>query len=172
MCITKWKTASLKTMNNVLDFNNLFISKGPYCQNWYVLLCSFLKIEYFIHFIYLYIFPIRESYTAAYMKQENCVLLSRVNKILWNKIMKVCYSLKTEVFQGKFHNAFCSLRDLLKLSLWNCLGVCFLLDHGLVLVLANLTMISSMILRGLMQWHFWETVSLIFSCIFFPYSFA
>lgn len=81
--------------------------------------------------------------------------------------MNSCYSLKAEVFQGIFHNDICSLRDLLKLSLWNCLRVCFLLDH--VLVLANLTMISCMILRELMQWHFWETVALIFlSCIFFP----
>lgn len=29
MCITKWRTASLKTMNNVLDFDNRYISKGP-----------------------------------------------------------------------------------------------------------------------------------------------
>lgn len=117
----------------------------------------------------LYIFPLRQSYIAAYMKWENCVLLSRVNCILWNKIT-VYHSLKTEVFQGKFHNAFCSWRDLLKLCLRNRLGVCFLLNHGLVL--ANLTMINSMILRGLMQWHFWETVALIFSYILFPYSFT
>lgn len=29
MYTSKWRTASLQTMNNVLDFNNLFISKGP-----------------------------------------------------------------------------------------------------------------------------------------------
>lgn len=111
-------------------------------------LFSKLSILYTLYISYiLYVFPIKESYIAAYMKQENCLLLSRVNCILWNKITNVCYSLKTEVFQGKFRNAFCSLRDLLKLSLWNCLGVCFLQDHGLVLVLANLTMISSMIFK-------------------------
>lgn len=66
------------------------------------------------------------------------------------------------MFQGIFHNVTGTLRDQLKLSL-------FLLDH--VLASANLSMVSSMILRELMQWHFWERAVLIFH-VFFPYSFT
>lgn len=58
MCITKWRTASLKTMNNALDFNNqlvraLIARAGVYFP------AIFSKLSI------LYIFPIKESYTAA-----------------------------------------------------------------------------------------------------------
>lgn len=119
----------------------------------------------------LKVFLVGESYITVYMKQENCVLFSRLNCILWNKVRNVCFPLNIEVFQGKFHNAFCSLRDLLKLSIWNCLLFCFLLGHSLVLGLANLTMIKSMTFRELTQWHFWEILALIFSYVFFPLHF-
>lgn len=170
MCISKWRTASLQTMNNVLDFNNLFIRKGPECQSWQMS-ALFLKLTILYISYILQVFLAGESYIAAYMKQEKCVLLSRVNCILWNEVRNICYPLNTEVFQGKFHNASCSLRDLLKLSIWNGLMFCFLLGHDLVLGLANLTMISGMTFRGLTQWHFWEIVALIFSYVFFPLHF-
>lgn len=45
----------------------------------------------------------------------------------------------------------------------------FLLDYVLASTLAKLSIVSSMILRELMQWHFWKRAVLIFH-VFFPYS--
>lgn len=91
--------------------------------------------------------------------------------LFYEKVRNVCYPLNIEVFQGKFHNTFFSLRDLLKLSILNCVMFCFLSGHGLLLGLANLTMIGGMTFRGLTQWHFWEIVALIISYVFFPLHF-
>lgn len=62
MCIIKWRTASLKTMNNVLDFNNLLV-RAVNVKDYMSALFSKLNILY-IESI-LKVFLIRESYITA-----------------------------------------------------------------------------------------------------------
>lgn len=62
MCIIKWRTASLKTMNNVLDFNNRLV-RAVNVKDYMSALFSKLIILY-IESI-LKVFLIRESYITA-----------------------------------------------------------------------------------------------------------
>lgn len=69
-------------MNNALDFNNLLVGA-------LIVRADVCFPAIFSKLIISYVFLTKDSYEAAYIKQESCVLPCRANAILWNKLRRI-----------------------------------------------------------------------------------